>query len=139
MIFSAKITVNEDKSYTTAIPDRPGISIKSDTIENSKIRAKEEIEAALVYELEGKSKLREPITIHDETKDLYPIEIDACISTIYRIRLLRGSKSAVIISKNMGISRQSYQRLELPTSNVSVRMLEKIAKANGKHLEIKFV
>ena len=51
----------------------------------------------------------------------------------------RGKKTQRQMANEMGMHLQAYQRLENPDSNLSVRMLERIAGHLGKKLEVRFV
>ena len=51
----------------------------------------------------------------------------------------RGRTPAAVVARRMGITPQSYGRIENPRSNLSVRTMEKVAKALGKRLKIELV
>jgi antitoxin HicB len=54
-----------------------------------------------------------------------------------RLRELRGEQSQTDIARKLGLSYQSYQRLENPRkANPTVKTLERIARVYGRELSI---
>jgi len=69
---------------------------------------------------------------------LYPIEVAPHIILAWDIRKLRGDRSQSEIAARLGLSYQAYQRLENPArGNPTVKTLERVARALGKHLEVR--
>jgi antitoxin HicB len=59
------------------------------------------------------------------------------IALSLRLRELRGEQSQTNIAQKLGLSYQSYQRLENPRkANPAVKTLEKIARVYGRELSI---
>ena len=52
--------------------------------------------------------------------------------------ITNGGMKAATVAKKMGMTPQSFTRLLKPSSNVSVAMLDRFAKAVGKRLVITF-
>lgn len=57
----------------------------------------------------------------------------------YAIFEARRGRTAAEISRELGMTKQAYGRLEDPKASLTVATLEKFAKAVGKKLEINFV
>jgi antitoxin HicB len=70
-------------------------------------------------------------------KDGYPITVSPHIALSIRLRELRGEQSQSDIAKKLGLSYQSYQRLENPRkANPTIKTLERIARVYGRELII---
>ena len=72
-------------------------------------------------------------------KGLYAVEVSPQLSIALQLVAFRGKKTQRQAADEMGMHIQAYQRLENPDSNLSVRMLERIAGHLGKKLEVRFV
>jgi antitoxin HicB len=69
----------------------------------------------------------------------YPIEVAAHIVVALQLRRLRGSMSQIEIANRLGLSYQTYQRLENPRkSNPTVKTLERIARVFNKNINVQF-
>jgi antitoxin HicB len=67
----------------------------------------------------------------------YPVPVASNIVVAMRLRELRGSQSQTDIARRLGLSYQSYQRLENPRkSNPIIKTLERIARAFGNELVV---
>lgn len=71
-------------------------------------------------------------------KGLYRIDVGAMTATALEIYRAKGGMKAATVAKKMGMTPQSFTRLLKPSSNVSVAMLDRFAKAVGKRLVITF-
>ncbi|MDR0688870.1 MAG: helix-turn-helix transcriptional regulator [Spirochaetaceae bacterium] len=70
-------------------------------------------------------------------KEGYPVPIAPHIALSLRLRELRGEQSQTDIARKLGLSYQSYQRLENPRkANPTVKTLERIARVYGRELSI---
>jgi antitoxin HicB len=69
--------------------------------------------------------------------DGYPIIVATHIVISLRLRELRGNQSQTEIARRLGLSYQSYQRLENPRkANPTFKTLERIARIYGRELNI---
>jgi antitoxin HicB len=69
----------------------------------------------------------------------YAVPVNSEVVLALQLRQLRGNESKKAIADKLGISYQAYQQLEdARKTNPTIKTLEKIAKAYGKTLEVKF-
>jgi antitoxin HicB len=67
----------------------------------------------------------------------YPVTVASNIALSIQLRELRGKRSQSAIAEKLGLSYQSYQRLENPRkANPTVKTLEKIARVYQRELSI---
>jgi antitoxin HicB len=67
----------------------------------------------------------------------YPITVANHIALSLRLRELRGRRTQSDVAEKLGLSYQSYQRLENPRkANPTVKTLEKIARVYQRELSI---
>ena len=67
----------------------------------------------------------------------YPVPVANHITLSLRLRELRGEQSQTDIARRLGLSYQSYQRLENPRkANPTIKTLERIARIYGRELRI---
>ena len=76
--------------------------------------------------------------VQTQQHGLYRIDVGARTAVALEIYKAKGGMKAATLAKKMGMSPQSFTRLLKPTSNVSVAMLDRFAKAVGKRLVVKF-
>jgi antitoxin HicB len=70
-------------------------------------------------------------------KEGYSVPVANHIALSLRLRELRGEQSQTDIARRLGLSYQSYQRLENPRkANPTVKTLERIARVYGRELTI---
>lgn len=100
--------------------------------------AKDAMELTL-YDVFDGSPLPEARTKPDPEKGLYAVEVSPSLSIALQLVAARGKKTQRQAADEMGMHLQAYQRLENPKSNLSVRMLERIAAHLGKRLEVRLV
>ena len=109
------------------------------TLEEAKANAEEALECTLRSLLDERRPWPAAKTRPNAAKGLYAIPVSPLVECAQGIVKARGRTPAAVIARRMGITPQSYGRLENPRSNLSVRTLEKAAKALGKRLEINLV
>lgn len=69
----------------------------------------------------------------------YPITLLPHIEIAFQLKKLRKGFSQTEIASRLGITYQSYQKLENPRKcNPTLKMLERISKVMGKHLSVTF-
>ena len=70
-------------------------------------------------------------------KDYYHVYVESNIKIAYILRQIRKEKSRHQIAKELGITFQTYQKLENPRKcNPTIKTLERIAKAYNKRIEV---
>lgn len=137
MFYTAKI-YKDDGKFSVEFPDLDGCFTFGDTMEEALKMAKEALELTLCDVFDGRP-LPEAKTAPDVKNGLYAIEVSPSLSIALQLVTARGDKTQRQAADEMGMHLQAYQRLENPKSNLSVRMLERIATALGKRLEVRFV
>jgi antitoxin HicB len=138
MQFIAQITEDHD-GWNVEFPDKPNVFTCGDNLEEALAMAEEALNSIVEYEVEIGLALAEPV-FQKANSSHYSIEIRPHILVAYQISQARKGQTQTEIAQKIGITQQSYQRLENPKkSNPSIKTLEKVAKALGKRLEIQFV
>jgi len=137
LIYSARIT-KEDKAFLVTFPDLENVVTFGPTIEEALQNAEEALNGCLASDFERNFNIPAPSSNTGE--DIYPITVAPHIAVAIMLRQLRGDKSQVEIARQLNITYQVYQRLENPRkANPTIKTLEKIARAFGKHVELGFV
>lgn len=142
MYYTAKITQDPDENreaYNIVFPDIPNAISCAFTMPQAFEYAQDVLDMILEDVLDGTINLPERKTEPNEKEHLYRIDVGARTAVALEIHQAKGSMKAAAIAKKMGMTPQSFTRLLKPSSNISVSMLDRFAKAIGKKLEIKFV
>ncbi len=129
----------EDKSYLVEFPGLQGCLTEGDTIEEAKYNAREALTGYLASLFERNLKIPEPSKI--KGKDIYYIEPEPEVSVPILLRKFRENRKLTQgdVAKVLGISYQSYQRLEKPgKSNPTLKTLERLARVFDKELHLDF-
>jgi antitoxin HicB len=118
--------------YVARFPDMPNIRTCGDTIEEALAMAKDALEGCLEVDISRGMLIPPPAYSAG-----YPVPVASHISLSLRLRELRGEHSQSDIARMLGLSYQSYQRLENPRkANPTVKTLEKIARVYERELNI---
>lgn len=136
MIYQAKIVKNDD-GWSVSFPDKENIFTEGVTFEEAFRNAEDALNLTLDTEFNLGMDI-EPSRRH-KGKDLYDISVNPQIVVAYELKAMRAGKTQLEFAHTVGTTQQDYQRLEKSKSNPTIRTLEKIARANGKRLEIHFV
>lgn len=138
--YPAKISYDkEDKSYLVEFPDLPGCLTEGATLEEALSNAKEALSGYLSSIFEKGFSIPEPSAL--KGKSIYSIEPEPEVATPIILRELREELkiNQVEAARRLNISYQAYQRLENPSRcNPTIKTLEKVARAFGKHLSLEF-
>ena len=122
----------EDDEYIAQFPDMTNIVTCGFTHEEALAMAKEALEGCLEADISRGYPIPPPVFSGG-----YPVSVSSHIALSLRLRELRGEKSQTEIAKMLGLTYQSYQRLENPRkANPTVKTLEKIARVYGRELSI---
>ncbi len=131
MIFYCTIEKEGDE-FIAQFPDMPNIVTCGFTNEEALAMAKEALDACLEVDISHGNEIPVP-----SYTDGYPIPIASHIVLALRLRELRGEQSQTDIARRLGLSYQSYQRLENPRkANPTIKTLERIARIYGRELSI---
>jgi antitoxin HicB len=134
MVYYCEIE-KENGLFISRFPDMSNVKTCGDTQEEALCMAADALNAVLESEIAHGFPVRPPAY----TKG-YPIAVANHIVVSIRLRELRGNESQASIAKKLGLTYQSYQRLENPQkSNPTVKTLEKIAHVFGKNLQVQIV
>ncbi|MDR1388784.1 MAG: type II toxin-antitoxin system HicB family antitoxin [Treponema sp.] len=122
----------EGDEYIAQFPDMTNIVTCGFSHEEALAMAQEALEGCLESDISRGLPIPPPAY-----KDGYPIPVANHISLSLRLRDLRGEQSQTDIARKLGLSYQSYQRLENPRkANPTVKTLERIARVYGRELNI---
>ena len=122
----------EGNEFIAQFPDLPNVVTCGFTIDEALALAKEALDGCLESDISRGISVPHPVF-----KDGYPISVSNHIVLSQKLRELRGEQSQTEIARKLGLSYQSYQRLENPRkANPTVKTLEKIARVYGRELNI---
>ncbi len=131
MVYNCTIE-KEGDLYIAQFPDMTNVATCGFTHEEALAMAKEALDGCLEVDILYGNEIPPPVY-----KGGYPIPVAIHIELALRLRQLRGEQSQTDIAKKLGLSYQSYQRLENPRkANPTVKTLEKIARVYGRELTI---
>lgn len=138
--YPAKIKyLNSDKSYLVEFPDLPGCLTEGDSLDDAIHNAREALTGYLASIFERNLKIPEPSKV--KGKNIHMIEPEPEVAVPVFLRKQREARKLTQsdVAKVLGISYQSYQRLEKPgTSNPTLKTLERLAKVFDKELHLDF-
>ena len=131
MVYYCTIS-KEGNEYIAQFPDMPNVVTCGFTHEEALVMAKEALDGCLEVEISKGMEIRLPSFTGG-----FPVAVSNQIALSLRLRELRGDQSQSDIARKLGLSYQSYQRLENPRkANPTVKTLEKIAQVYGRELSI---
>ncbi|MDR1972704.1 MAG: type II toxin-antitoxin system HicB family antitoxin [Treponema sp.] len=131
MFYNCTIEKDGDM-FIVQFPDMPNIQTFGNTHEEALAMAREALEGCLESDISRGLVIPPPAC-----KEGYPVPVAPHIVLSLRLRELRGEQSQTDIARRLGLSYQSYQRLENPRkANPTVKTLERIARVYGRELSI---
>ena len=128
-----------DKSYLVEFPDLPGCLTEGETIEEAHRNAREALTGYLASIFERNLKIPEPT--RQKGRNVHLIEPEPKVAVPIFLRKQRKARKLRQgdVAKKLGISYQSYQRLEKPgKSNPTLKTLQGLAKVFDKELRLDF-
>jgi antitoxin HicB len=139
--YPAKIKyIQSDKTYLVEFPDLPGCLTEGDSLDDAIHNAREALTGYLASIFERNLKIPEP-SKKMKGKNIHMIEPEPEVAVPVFLRKQREARKLTQrdVAKVLGISYQSYQRLEKPgTSNPTLKTLERLAKVFDKELHLDF-
>lgn len=129
-----------DKAYLVEFPNLPGCVTFGESLSDAKTKAKEALSGYLASIFDRHFKVPRPSTI--KGKNVHLISPESAVSISILLRNIREGLglSQTQAAKRLGISYQSYQKLENPKrANPTLKTLEKVAKAFAKSLVMTIV
>jgi antitoxin HicB len=131
MVYNCTIE-KEGDMLIAQFPDMPNIQTFGNTREETLAMAQEALEGCLESDISRGIPIPPPSFTGG-----YPVSVASHIVLSLRLRELRGEQSQTDIARRLGLSYQSYQRLENPRkANPTIKTLERIARAYGRELNI---
>ena len=127
-----------DKVYTVEFPDLPGCVTFGETLLEAIEKSNEALSGYLASIFDRGYKI--PLPSKLKGKNVYPILPDATVLVPILLRYSREELhlNQIDAAKRLGISYQSYQKLENPNkANPTLKTLEKVARIFGKRLIMK--
>jgi antitoxin HicB len=138
--YPAKIKyIHSDKSYLVEFPDLPGCLTEGDSLDDAIHNAREALTGYLASIFERNLKIPEPSKM--KVRNIHMIEPEPEVAVPVFLRKQREARKLTQsdVAKVLGISYQSYQRLEKPgKSNPTLKTLERLAKVFDKELHLDF-
>ncbi len=133
MIYFCTIEKEGDE-YIAQFPDMTNVVTCGFTHEEALAMAKEALDLCLEVDIVHGNKIPSPSYTGG-----YPVTVAPHIALSLQLRELRGEQSQSAIAQKLGLTYQTYQRLENPRkANPTVKTLERIANIYGKELTISF-
>jgi antitoxin HicB len=131
MIYHCTIE-KEDGEYIAQFPDMPNVITCGFSHEEALHMAKDALDGVLSVDMAQGKDIPRP-----QFAGGYPVPVANHIAIALQLRALRGSQSQTEIAKKLGLSYQTYQRLENPKrANPTLKTLERIAGVFGKELTV---
>ena len=131
MVYNCVIEKDGDM-FLAEFPDMPNVMTYGVSHDHALKMAKEALDGCLEVEILQGLPIRPPVFSGG-----YPVTVSCHIALTLRLRELRGEQSQTDIAQKLGLSYQTYQRLENPRkANPTVKTLEKIARVYGRELNI---
>lgn len=135
--YPAKIKKSEGV-YLVAFPDFENINTWGETLDQALKNAEEALNGCLQSDFERGFQLPEPSG--KKGRNIYDIPVKPNIAVSLMLRKLRADHTQQEIARRLKISFQVYQRLENPRkANPTIKTLEKVACAYGKHVTLGFI
>jgi antitoxin HicB len=140
MHYYAKATHYNDehgKYVVLEFPELQGMAPTGDTLEEALADATEQLDIWLADSLER--NLAIPAPKEHKGKDYLAVQVNPQTTAAILMRDIRGDRSVTEMAKVIGASPESYYRLETAQANPTLSMLDRVARAFGKRLEVQFV
>lgn len=132
------IVKKADGSYLVSFVDFENINTYGETLEQALKNAEEALNGCLESDFERGFRILEPSD--KKGRNIYYIPVKPHIAVALMLRQLRADRTQQEIARKLKISFQVYQRLENPRkANPTIKTLEKVARAYGKHVSLGFV
>ena len=131
MTYNCEITQDGDR-FDVVFPDMTNIQTCGFSHDEALAMAKEALDGCLESDVVHGNDIPPP-----SFKDGFPVVVATHIAVALQLRELRGNQSQSDVAKKLGLSYQSYQRLENPRkSNPTIKTLERIAHVFGQELSV---
>jgi antitoxin HicB len=131
MVYNCTIEKDGDM-FIAQFPDMPNIVTGGFSHEEALTLAKDALDGCLEVDVSHGREIPPPAFAGG-----YPVRVSPHIAVAMQFRALRGNQSQSDVASRLGLSYQSYQRLENPRkSNPTVKTLERIASSLGKELAV---
>jgi predicted RNase H-like HicB family nuclease/DNA-binding XRE family transcriptional regulator len=138
MVYVAKLT-REGLNTLVSFPDCPGCQTFGRTLERALANAREALEGWLEAHLvSGEAPPTPRLSQSQKTARYAPVRISPILAVRLQLRWARHSLglTQAALAKRVGVTRQQIALLESPDSNVTLRTLERVAKAMDLRLEV---
>jgi antitoxin HicB len=135
MEYFARI-VKSGREYLVSFPEFPNINTYGNTLDDALAGAREALNGTLETEFERGYALPPPGK-HAHKRSYHAIPVLPHVEIAYALKRMRNGHSQTEIARKLGITYQSYQKLENPRKcNPTVKTLERIGEVLGKKLVI---
>lgn len=135
--YAAKIR-KSDGSHLVSFVDFENITTWGKTLEQALANAEEALNGCLESDFERGFRIPDPSAV--KGRSIYNIPVKPHIAIAFMLRKMRAGLTQQEIALKLKISFQVYQRLENPRrANPTLKTLEKVARAYGKHVSLGFL
>ena len=138
--YPAKIKYSApDKAYLVEFPDLPGCLTEGDTKDEAIHNAREALTGYLASIFERNLKIPAPSKVTGKSIHMIEPEPEVAVPVFLRKQREARKLTQSDVAKVLGISYQSYQRLEKPgKSNPTLKTLDRLVKVFDKELHLDF-
>jgi antitoxin HicB len=138
--YPAKIKYqSSDRAYLVEFPDLPGCLTEGATKDEAIHNAREALTGYLASIFERNLKIPKPSRLTGRNIHMIEPEPEVAVPVFLRQQREARKLTQSDVAKVLGISYQSYQRLEKPgKSNPTLKTLERLAKVFDKELHLDF-
>jgi len=124
--------------YLVSFVDLENINTFGETIEQALKNAEEALNGCLESDFDRGFRIPEPAD--KKGRNIYYIPVKPHIDVALMLRKMRAGKIQQEIARKLKISFQVYQGLENPRkANPTIKALEKVVRAYGKHVALGFL
>jgi len=137
MQFSCRVE-NDGPSFHVTFPDWPEVETDGRTFAEALENAHDVLNGMVAFSLKRGLPVPDPVERTGQT-GFHGVDVDMEKEVALAFRKFRGSDTQSEIAKRLSIPYQSYQRLErLSPGNMSLKTIEKVARAFGKKASVVF-
>jgi predicted RNase H-like HicB family nuclease/DNA-binding XRE family transcriptional regulator len=137
MRYPAKVAWSDaDRVFEVDFPDCQGCHTYGPTLPEALAMAQDALTGWIAVMYETGRKVPDPSPMVGD--DIHPVEVEPHVAIPILIRRLREAASLTQqeVARRLAVTHQAYQRWERPDANITVRNLERVAKAIGATVQI---
>jgi predicted RNase H-like HicB family nuclease/DNA-binding XRE family transcriptional regulator len=137
--YLAKIEKQSDGNYLVEFPELEGCLTEGKNLQSALENAKEALDGYLASQCDRNLNLPKPKA--HKGKHFHAIPVDLRVAFAIHLRQLRMKKGLTQgeVAKKLGVSQQSYAKLETPNCNPSLDTIKRLSDALDVEIDLKLV